>query len=149
MTRLDQAAVMIVRIVPRGIYNLNRNNQNVLLSKPDQSWLKEDRPRSSYHLGLKSKPRLHLGLKRVEPEQLATNHQMNHVKNARLANPVPKEPPNAILATKESSVTKMAPPAKSAKQVPSKIKIHCQVYLAGHVQQDTTTTCPVKARAKT
>ena len=31
--------------VPRGIYNANRNNQNVLQSKPDQSWPKEDPPR--------------------------------------------------------------------------------------------------------
>ena len=31
--------------VQRGIYNLNRNNQNVIQSKLDQSWPKEDLPR--------------------------------------------------------------------------------------------------------
>jgi len=41
------------------IYNLNRNNQNVIESKPDQSWLKEDLPRSSYHKDLKLMPLLY------------------------------------------------------------------------------------------
>ena len=73
-------------------------------------------------------------------EQKAVQRRMKPVKNARLANPAPKEPPNAKRAAKESSMAKRAPPAKSAHPAPFKIKTHCQVPFAKHVQPDTTTT---------
>jgi hypothetical protein len=96
--------------VQRGIYNLIRNNQNVIRSKLDQSWPKEDLPPSLYHKGLKLMPLLRPDLQPVQPEQKAARHPMNRVKIARRANPVPKEPPNANRVAKESSVPKMAPP---------------------------------------
>jgi len=107
--------VLNVSNVSRGIGNRNQNNQNVNQSTLDQSWPKEDLPRSSYRSGLKLMPLLHPVLGHAWLGQKAVRHPMNRVKIARLANPVPKEPPNANRVARESSVTKMAPPAKSAK----------------------------------
>ena len=125
--------------VPRDFYNLIRNNQNVIRSKLDQSWPKEDLPRSSYQKGLKLMPLLHPDLRHVQREQKAVQHPMNHVKIALLEHPAHPVPPHAKLATKASLVTKMAPFAKSAQQVPFKIKTPCQVPFARRAQQDTTT----------
>tara|TARA_B110000091_G_scaffold103256_1_gene112229 strand:+ start:203 stop:472 length:270 start_codon:yes stop_codon:yes gene_type:complete len=84
-------------------------------------------------------PLLYLDLQHVQLEQKAVQHPMNRVKIARLANPVPKEPLNAKRVAKECSVTKMAPPAKSAKWVPFKIKTHYQVYIAKLAPLGSTT----------
>jgi len=54
---------------------------------------------------------------------------------------------NANRAAKESSLAKRALPAKNAKQVPFKIKVHCQVCLAGRVQQDGSNQKKVHRRA--
>ena len=95
-------------------------------------------------------PPLHPDLWHAKLEQKeAALHPMNCVKIARLANPVQKQPPNVNLATKESSVTKTAPPAKSAQKVPFKIKTHFQVPLAKRVQRGTTTVQKERVRAKT
>ena len=89
-------------------------------------------------------------LRHAKPEQKeAALYPMNCVKIARLANPVQRQPPNVNPATKESSVTKTAPPAKSAQKVPFKIKTHFQVPLAKRVQGGTTTVQKERARAKT
>ena len=88
--------------VPRGIYNLHRNNQHVLQSKPGQSWPKEGLPRSLYHLGLKLMPMLHPGLQRVQLEQRAVRHPMNRAKIALLEHPAHPVPPHAKPATKAS-----------------------------------------------
>jgi hypothetical protein len=103
-------AVLNASIVPLAIYNLTRNNQIVIQSNLDQSWPKEDLPPLLYHSGLKLMPLLRPDLQPVQLEQKAARHPMNRVKIARLANPVPKEPPNATRVAKESSVPKMAPP---------------------------------------
>ena len=124
---------------PQDFYNLNRNNQNVIQSNLDQSWPKEDLPPLLYHKGLKLMPLLRPDLQPVQPEQKAARHPMNRVKIARLANPVPTEPLNAKCVAKEGSVTKMAPPAKSAKWVPFKIKTHYQVYIAKLAPLGSTT----------
>ena len=89
------------------------------------------------------------GLSRAQQEQWEVTHPMNFAKIARLVNPVPKEPPSANHVAKESSVTKMAPPAKSAKKELFKIKTQYQVPFARRVQLDTTTTRPEKVRVKT
>ena len=88
----------------------------------------------SYRSGLKLMPLLHLVLRHARLDQRAVIQPMNRVKIARLANPVPKEPPNVNRVAKESSMTKRVPPAKSAKQVPFKIKTFYQVPLAKRVQ---------------
>ena len=90
-------------------------------------------------MGLKLMPVLHLDLKRVKPEQSATHHLMNHAKIALLEHPAHPVPPPAKPVTKASSVAKRAPPAKSAKKVPFKIKTPYPVPFARRVQQDTTT----------
>jgi len=94
--------VLNVPNAPWGIYNLNRNNQHVIQSKPDQSWPKEAPPRSSCHSGLKLTPLLHLDLSHAQPEQLATCHLMNRAKIALLEHPAHPVPPHAKPATKES-----------------------------------------------
>jgi hypothetical protein len=126
--------VLNAKIAPRGIYNPNQNNLIALQSKLGQSSLQEDLPRSSYRSGLKLIPMLHLVLRHARLDQRAVIQPMNRVKIARLANPVPKEPPNANRVAKESSAAKRVPPAKSAKQVPFKIKAFYQVPLAERVQ---------------
>jgi hypothetical protein len=93
--------------VPRGIYNLNRNNQNVIESKPDQSWLKEDLPRSSYHKDLKLMPLLHPDLQHVQLEQKAARHPMNCVKIALVEHPAHPVPHRAKPATEESLTVKV------------------------------------------
>ena len=91
--------------VPRGIYNLNRNNQNVIQSKLDQSWPKEDRPRSSCHSGLKLTTLLRPDLRHVQREQKAAQYPMNHVKIALLEHPAHPVPLPAKPATKANSTT--------------------------------------------
>jgi hypothetical protein len=91
--------------VLRVIYNLNRNNQNVFQSNLDQSWPKEDLPRSSCHSGLKLTPLLNPGLQHVQREQKAAQYPMNHVKIALLEHPAHPVPPPAKPATKASSTT--------------------------------------------
>ena len=90
---------------PRGIYNRNQNNQNVLQSNLDQSWPMEDLPRSSYHKDLKLMPLLHPDLQHVPLEQKAARHPMNRVKIARLEHPAHPVPPPAKPATKASLTT--------------------------------------------
>jgi hypothetical protein len=89
-----------------GIYNLNRNNQNVIQSKPDQSWPKEDRPRSLYPKDLKLMPLLHPGLRYAQREQKATTLQIKHVNIAPLEHPAHPAPQHAKPATRESLTTK-------------------------------------------
>ena len=113
-----------------------------LLQVEDQQW-------SSCQKGLKLMPLPTPDLWHARLEQKAVLHPMNRVKNVQQEHQVLKEQPNANRVAKESSVTKRAPPAKSAQQVPFKIKIHYQVPFARRVQQDSTTTCPVKAHAAT
>ena len=84
-------------------------------------------------------PLLRPDLQHAQLEQKAVQHPMNRVKSARLANPVPKVPPNANRVAKESSVTKVVPPAKSAKRVPFKIKTYYQVYIAKLAPLGSTT----------
>ena len=93
--------------VPRGIYNLNQNNQNVIQSKLDQSWPKEDLPRSSYQKGLKLTPLIHPDLRHAQREQKAAQYPMNHVKIALLEHPAHPVPPHAKPATKASLMTKV------------------------------------------
>ena len=86
--------------VLRVIYNLNRNNQNVIQSNLAQSWPKEDRPRSSCHSGLKLMTLLHPGLQHARPEQWETNLQMNRAKIAPLGHNSPiKVRPRAMGAS--------------------------------------------------
>jgi hypothetical protein len=85
--------------------------QHALPSKMDKSLQVVDQQRSSYHLGLKLMSMLHLGSKRVKPEQSATTHPMNRVKIAPLEHPAPPVPPHAKPATKASSTTKLVVPA--------------------------------------
>jgi hypothetical protein len=124
---------------PRGIYNRIQHNQNVFKSPQDQSWPKEDLPRSSYQKGLKLMPLPHPDLRHAQREQSATRHPMNRVKIALPEHPAHPVPPPAKPATKANLVTKMAPFAKSAQQVPFKIKTPYQVPFARRAQQDTTT----------
>jgi hypothetical protein len=90
----------------RGIYNLNRNNQNVIQLNLAQSWPKEDLPRSSYHKDLKLMSLLHPDLQHVQLEQKAAQHPMNRVKIALLEHPAHPVPQHAKLATKASLMTK-------------------------------------------
>jgi hypothetical protein len=80
--------------------------QHALPSEMDKSLQVEDQRRSSYHLGLKLMPMLHLGSKRVKPEQSAIRHPMNRVKIAPLEHPAPPVPQRVKPATKASSMTK-------------------------------------------
>ena len=122
--------------VPRGIYNRSQNNQNVLQSKLDQSWPKEDLPRSSYHLGLKLMPMLHPGLQRVQLEQRAVRHPMNHAKIALVEHPAHPVPQHAKPATKENSMTKVVVLVKIVSKKRFKIKTQNQVRRALLVPQD-------------
>ena len=72
---------------------------------------------------------------------------MNHVNIAPLEHPAHPAPQHAKPATKESSMTKMAPPAKSAEKVPFKIKTPFQVQHASIVQQDGSNQKKVHRRA--
>ena len=93
--------------VQLGIYNLNQNNQNVIESKLDQSWPKEDRPRSLYHKDLKLMPRTHPVLRHAQRERLETNLQTHCVKIAQLEHPAHPVPQHAKPATKESLMVKV------------------------------------------
>ena len=93
--------------VQLGIYNRNRNNPNVLQSNLDQSWRKEDLPRSSYRSGPKLMPMLHLGSQHVQREQKAAQHPMNRVKIVLLEHPAHPVPHRAKPATKESLMKKV------------------------------------------
>ena len=90
-----------------GIYNLNQNNQSVLRSKLDQSWPKEDLPRSLYQKDPKLMPLLHPDLQHVQLEQKAARHPMNRVKIALVEHPAHPVPPHAKPATKASLMTKV------------------------------------------
>jgi hypothetical protein len=93
--------------VPRGFYNRNRNNPSVFQSKLDQSWRKEDLPRSSYRSGPKLMPLPFPGLRHVQREQKAAQHPMNRVKIAQLEHPVHPVPHRAKPATEESLTEKV------------------------------------------
>ena len=142
-------AALVATIAPRGIYNPIQNNQNVIQSKLGQSSRKEDLPRSSSHLDLKLMPMLNLDLQHAKLEQKEILHPMNGVKIVRLAHPVQRQPLNANPATRESSVTKTASPAKSAPKALFKIKTQTPVPLAKRAQRGTPTVRSERVRAKT
>ena len=91
--------------VPWGICNRNQNKQNVLQSTLDQSWPKEDRPRSSYHKDQKLMPLLYPDLQHVQREQKAARRPMNRAKIALVEHPAHPVPQHAKPATKESLTT--------------------------------------------
>jgi hypothetical protein len=122
--------------VPRVIYNLNRNNQNVFQSNLAQSWPKEDLHRSSCHSGLKLTPLLHPDSQHVQREQKAAQYPMSHVKIALLEHPAHPVPPPAKPATKASLTTTTVVLVKIASKKRFKIKIQSRVRRALLVPPD-------------